>query len=112
MYCFTSIGINARFSDLVNGGKPLLILVGLTLVFIAVQNVVCMTGAALAGSPASAGVMAGSASLIGGHGTAIAWAPDAKLAGLENAIEIGIASTTPGFVVASLVGGPITGFLF
>ncbi len=111
VYFFTCIGINARFADLLSGGKPLLILLGLTLVFIVLQDVIGVTGAALVGESSVVGVMAGSASLIGGHGTAIAWAPDAKAAGLENALEIGIASATLGLVVASLIGGPIAGFL-
>ena len=40
VYFFTTIGINARISDLVAGGKPLLILLLLTLVYIVLQDVV------------------------------------------------------------------------
>ena len=36
IYFFTAIGINARIADLINGGRPLLILLGLTLGFIVV----------------------------------------------------------------------------
>ena len=111
VYFFTCIGINARFSDLISGGKPLLILLALTLAFIIIQDVVGLTGAALVGADSAVGVMAGSASLIGGHGTAIAWAPDARNAGLDNALEIGIASATLGLVIASLIGGPIASLL-
>ena len=54
----------------------------------------------------------GSASLIGGHGTTIAWAPIiTQRFGIANALEVGIATATLGLVVASLVGGPIAGFL-
>ena len=54
----------------------------------------------------------GSASLIGGHGTTIAWAPIIfERFGLANALEVGIATATLGLVVASLVGGPIAGLL-
>ena len=56
--------------------------------------------------------LVGSAALIGGHGTTIAWAPIiATRFGLGNALEVGIATATLGLVVASLVGGPIAGFL-
>ena len=56
--------------------------------------------------------LVGSAALIGGHGTTIAWAPIiAARFGLGNALEVGIATATLGLVVASLVGGPIAGFL-
>lgn len=111
VYFFTAIGLNARFTDLVKGGRPLLILLVLTLSFIVVQNVVGMTGAALVGAPAPVGVLAGSTSLIGGHGTAIAWAPEVAALGVENALEIGVACATLGLVVASLIGGPIARYL-
>jgi ESS family glutamate:Na+ symporter len=54
----------------------------------------------------------GSASLIGGHGTTIAWAPlILERFGLPNAMEIGVAAATLGLVLASLVGGPVAQFL-
>jgi len=111
VYFFTAIGLNARISDLVRGGKPLAILLVLTLGYIVVQNAVGMSGATLVGLPAQIGILAGSTSLIGGHGTAIAWAPDFIEQGIPNAMEIGIASATLGLVIASLIGGPIARFL-
>ena len=111
VYFFTAIGLNARISDLIRGGKPLAIMLVLTLSYIVVQNVVGMSGASLVGLPAGIGVLAGSTSLIGGHGTAIAWAPDFVAAGIPNALEIGVASATLGLVIASLIGGPIAKFL-
>lgn len=107
VYFFTAIGLNARFSDLVTGGKPLLILLGLTLSFIVIQNIIGITGTTMLGLETPIGVLAGSASLIGGHGTAIAWAPDIVDMGINNALEIGVAAATLGLVIASLIGGPI-----
>lgn len=113
VYFFTAIGINARVSDLISGGKPLLILLGLTLVFIVLQDVVGIATAMAMGETLATGILAGSASLIGGHGTAIAWAPEiAENHGVPNALEMGVASATLGLVVASLLGGPIAKFLF
>jgi ESS family glutamate:Na+ symporter len=111
VYFFTAIGLNARFSDLVAGGRPLLILLVLTLSFIVIQNVIGIGSAIMLDLPNAIGVLAGSASLIGGHGTAIAWAPDIAEGGISNALEIGVAAATLGLVVASLVGGPIAKFL-
>ena len=112
VYFFTAIGLNARISDLLNGGKPLAILLGLTLVYIVFQDVIGVAVAALIGQPMAVGVLAGSASLIGGHGTSIAWAPEiAANHGVPNALEIGVASATLGLVIASLLGGPIAKFL-
>ena len=73
---FAGIGLNARLSDLIAGGKPLLILLVLTLLTILAQNVIGAVGASVFGYPAQAGVLFGSAALIGGHGTAIAWSPE------------------------------------
>jgi ESS family glutamate:Na+ symporter len=112
VYFFTAIGLNARFNDLVKGGKPLLILLGLTIAFMVLQNVVGLLGTSLFGMPRPVSVLAGTASLIGGHGTAIAWAPDiVEQYGVANAMEIGIACATFGLILASLVGGPIAKFL-
>ena len=111
VYFFTAIGLNARITDLIRGGKPLAILLVLTLSYIVIQNIVGMSGAKLVGLTGEIGILAGSTSLIGGHGTAIAWAPDFIEAGIPNAMEIGIASATLGLVVASLIGGPIAKYL-
>lgn len=112
VYFFTAIGINARIGDLISGGKPLIILLVLTLGYIVLQDVVGVTVATLIGQPKAIGVLTGSASLIGGHGTSIAWAPEiAANHGVPNALEIGVASATLGLVIASLLGGPIAKYL-
>jgi len=109
---FAGIGLNARLSDLIAGGKTLVILLVLTLLTIIAQNIIGATGAVMFGYPAQAGVLFGSASLIGGHGTAIAWAPDvAEATGLSGATELGVAVATLGLVLAALVGGPIARIL-
>ncbi len=112
VYFFTTIGLNARLSDLVSGGKPLLVLLILTLGYIVFQDFIGVITASLLGLPKAMGVLTGSASLIGGHGTAIAWAPEiAAKHGVPNALEVGVAAATLGLVMASLLGGPIAKFL-
>lgn len=111
VYFFTTIGLNIRFKDLVSGGRPLAILVVLTIGFIFVQNFVGLLGAHIMDQPPAMGLLVASTSLIGGHGTTIAWAPEiSQNHGVANALEIGIASATLGLVVASLIGGPIARF--
>jgi ESS family glutamate:Na+ symporter len=77
-----------------------------------VQTLIATGSAAALGLPKGIAVLLGSASLIGGHGTTIAWAPliEARF-GLSNAMEIGVAAATLGLVIASLVGGPVAGLL-
>ena len=112
VYFFTAIGLNARFKDLIAGGRPLVIMLVLTLGYIVFQDVIGVAAAAAIGQPPAMGVLVGSASLIGGHGTAIAWAPEiAASNGIENALEIGAAAATLGLVCASLLGGPIARYL-
>ena len=112
VYFFVTIGINARLADLLKGGKPLAILLGLTIGYMIVQNLTGITIAGLFDFPAAMGLLGGSVSLIGGHGTAIAWAPRiAEDFGVTNAMEIGIACATFGLILASLMGGPIAKFL-
>lgn len=112
VYFFTCIGLNARLRDLITGGRPLLILLALTLGYIVFQDVVGVLAAQAVGLPTAVGILTGSASLIGGHGTAIAWAPEiAANHGVPNALELGVASATLGLVMASLLGGPVAAFL-
>jgi ESS family glutamate:Na+ symporter len=108
---FTGIGLNARIADLVRGGKPLAILVGLTSVLLIAQMLVGGLGAWIAGLPMAMGVVLGSTSLLGGHGTIIAWTPELQALGLDSAAEVGIAMATLALVVASVIGGPIAGAL-
>lgn len=105
---FSGIGLNARLTDLASGGKPLLILLGLTVCLIFLQNVLGLFTALAFGLPPNLGVLLGSASLIGGHGTTIAWAPAvAEETGFPGAMELGIASATLGLIAAALLGGPV-----
>ncbi len=112
LYFFTGIGLNAKLSDLVSGGKPLAILLVLAAAYLLIQNAIAAGGVALLGLPQGLTVFLGSAALIGGHGTTIAWAPlIAARSGVTNGLEVGIAVATLGLVVASLTGGPIAGYL-
>ena len=89
-----------------------LMLLALTAGYLVIQNLIAAGSVAALGSAQGITVFVGSASLIGGHGTTIAWAPIiTPRFGIANALEVGIATATLGLVVASLVGGPIAGFL-
>ncbi len=105
---FATIGLNARIADLFRGGRLLLVLLALTVGFMLLQNVVGLLGVNLFGLPNAVSVLLGSASLIGGHGTAIAWGPQIEeMTGFAAADEVGIATATLGLVLAALIGGPI-----
>jgi len=112
VYFFTTIGINASFKDLLAGGKPLVILLTITIAYMVVQNLTAISVVSLFGGTTPSALLGGTVSLIGGHGTAIAWAPRlAEDFGVQNAMEIGIACATFGLILASLMGGPIAKLL-
>ena len=109
---FTTIGLSSRFAALVEGGKPLLILLVIAVAYLFIQNFTGLAAAGLTGQPAHIGLIGGTVSLSGGHGTAIAWAPRfVQDYGIDSAMEIGIACATFGLVLGGLIGGPLAKFL-
>lgn len=104
--------MNSDFATLLRGGKPLVILLLATVTFMILQNLVGVGGAHGLGQEKLVGLLAGSVSLIGGHGTTIAWVPIfIEDHGIVSDMEIGVACATVGLVLASLIGGPIARFL-
>lgn len=105
---FTSIGLSADFERLKKGGRPLLIFVLLTGTFIAVQNVFGISMASLVGLDPSYGLIAGSITLTGGHGTGAAWAENlTETFKINGAMELAMACATYGLVMGGLIGGPV-----
>jgi ESS family glutamate:Na+ symporter len=109
---FTTIGLSSRFATLIQGGKPLLILLVIAVGYLFLQNLTGVAVAYVTGLQPEVGVIGGSVSLSGGHGTAIAWAPRfVQNYGIESAMEIGIACATFGLILGGLLGGPIAKIL-
>ena len=104
---FSTIGLSAKFSRLAAGGKALGVLVACAAVFLVVQNVTGVLLAMIFGAPPGYGLFAGSVSLAGGHGTAIAWGEEAAKAGFIGAGTVGIAFATFGLVAGGVIGGPV-----
>jgi ESS family glutamate:Na+ symporter len=109
---FTTIGLSSKLTTLIQGGKPLLILLATAVSFLVLQNLTGVAVSALLGLALPVGLLAGSVSLSGGHGTVIAWAPIFRDSyGIVNASEIGVASATLGLVLGGVIGGPIAKWL-
>ncbi|WP_256930782.1 sodium/glutamate symporter [Pseudomonas sp. ABC1] len=112
LYFFAGIGLKADLRTLLQGGRPLLVLLLLASLFIIMQNLLGMSVASVFGLAPQAGLMAGSISLTGGVGTTLAWAPQfVERLGIANAMELGIASNTLGLIAACVIGGPIARYL-
>ena len=109
---FTTIGLSARISTLLEGGKALLLLIFCAITYLFLQNFTGLLVAELSGLSPYIGLIGGSVSLSGGHGTAIAWSEIfINDYGILNASEIGIACATFGLILGGLLGGPIAKYL-
>jgi len=109
---FASIGLSANFYKLKEGGKSLVIFLFVVSLFIIVQNFVGISLATILGIDPLIGLIAGSITLTGGHGTAGAWGSilEAKYA-VEGATVLGMAAATFGLVTGGIIGGPLAKFL-
>ncbi|OOS23470.1 sodium/glutamate symporter [Moraxella pluranimalium] len=105
---FASIGLSADFGRLKAGGKPLLVFLVVVSGFIIVQDAVGVGVASALGLDPLMGLVAGSISLTGGHGTAGAWgATFEDKYGVIGATTLGIACATYGLVAGGIIGGPV-----
>lgn len=105
---FASVGLSADFSRLKQGGFPLVIFLAVVGVLIIVQNGVGVGLATALGLDPKIGLITGSITLIGGHGTGAAWAKVfTEKYGLQGAMEMAMASATFGLVAGGLIGGPV-----
>ncbi|HHF6388916.1 TPA: sodium/glutamate symporter [Haemophilus influenzae] len=109
---FTSIGLSANFSRLIKGGKPLVVFLFIAALLILGQNVIGIASSMALGIHPAYGLLAGSVTLTGGHGTGAAWADTfAHQFNLQGATEIAIACATFGLVFGGIIGGPVARFL-
>ena len=109
---FASIGLNADLVSLKRGGRPLLLLLAVVVGFIVAQNAFGLILANLLGFPPLMGLLAGSITLSGGHGTGAAWGTVfSEKYGLAGATELAIACATFGLVLGGLIGGPVARYL-
>jgi len=103
---FTSIGLSADVARLKAGGKPLVYFTIIVGVFIIVQDAIGLGLATMMGQNPLIGLVAGSITMTGGHGTAGGWGPQLEEIGLVGATGLGMACATYGLVAGGLIGGP------
>lgn len=108
---FTSIGFAASLSLLRVGGPAVLLFFALATSVAFVQNVAGAATAMALGQSPLLGVLAGSATMMGGPATALAFAPFFEEAGVPAAATLGIAAAMAGIVAGGLLGGPIGTYL-
>ncbi len=105
---FASIGLNADLASLAKGGRALAIFLAVVVGLLVSQDLLGVLLAKLLGLHPAMGLLAGSITLSGGHGTGAAWGKVfAERFGLANAPEAALAAATFGLILGGLIGGPV-----
>ena len=107
VFFFTSVGFQANFKTIKEGGKPLILMVVLVAALVVIQNLASVGIAVSLGLNALVGMTTGSIAMTGGHGTSGAFGPMLEDMGVTGATTFTIASATFGLVSGSLLGGPL-----
>ncbi|MGA9704526.1 sodium/glutamate symporter [Pseudomonas sp.] len=109
---FATVGLNADVASLKKGGRVLGIFLLVVTALLVMQNVMGIALAKALGLDPLMGLLAGSITLSGGHGTGAAWGVVFnERHGVASASELAIASATFGLVLGGLIGGPVARLL-
>jgi ESS family glutamate:Na+ symporter len=109
---FSTVGLSANLRLLLEGGKLLFIILLVATIYLVIQNTIGIAVASLVESHPAYGLLGGSISFAGGHGTGITYGNlFTDQYGLEAGVEIAMACATFGLIFGGLVGGPVAKFL-
>lgn len=109
---FSTIGLSADARMLLVGGRKLVIFAVVVTVFLVIQNVVGIAAALGMDLNPLLGLVAGSITLTGGHGTGAAYAKVfGEVNNLQGAMEVAMACATFGLVLGGIVAGPVAHLL-
>jgi ESS family glutamate:Na+ symporter len=109
---FATIGLSADFASLKKGGRIVGVFLLAVIGLLVVQNAMGIGLATALGLDPLMGLLTGSVTLAGGHGTGAAWsATFSEKYGLASASELAMASATFGLVLGGLIGGPVARLL-
>jgi len=106
---FTTVGLGASFKLLLKGGPKVVLFLGVATLYLLIKNAVGVSIAVATGLEPLMGLIAGSVTLSGGHGTGATYAdlfieqynmPD-------SVFELAMAAATLGLVLGGLIGGPV-----
>ena len=105
---FASVGLSADARSLARGGLKLVVFLAIVAAMLIMQNLIGVGAALAMDLNPLVGLLAGSISMAGGHGTGAAWAGRfAEVQNLRGALELAIASATFGLILGGIVGGPV-----
>ncbi|EIC21798.1 sodium/glutamate symporter [Thiorhodovibrio frisius] len=109
---FSTVGLGADVRTLTQGGRKLLLLLAAVVVALVLQNVVGVAIALGLDLNPLMGILGGSATLAGGHGTGAAYGQVfGEVNGLQGAVEVAMACATFGLILGGVLGGPVAQWL-
>lgn len=105
---FSTVGLAANYVQLLKGGAKVFIFLAVASFYIIIQNAVGVSLATALGLDPLMGLIAGSITLSGGHGTGAAWSQTfTETYGLSNTLEVAMASATFGLIIGGIIGSPV-----
>lgn len=109
---FASVGLSADLGRLRKGGPKLLLFLCCVLPYVIAQNVLGTGMAILLDQHPLIGLIGGSVTLVGGHGTGAAYARIfEETHSLAGVMGLAMASATIGLVLGGVLGGPVAQYL-
>lgn len=109
---FSCIGLTADLRLLKRGGPRLLVFLLALVPFLVLQNAVGLGMAWALDMHPLMGLLAGSITLVGGHGTGAAYAASfADLNNIQDVMALAMMAATIGLVMGGVVGGPVAEWL-
>jgi len=108
---FTTVGLTASFTLLKIGGPQVLLFWGLASLLAFLQNGFGVLFAKTLGVHPFLGLISGSVTMTGGHGTGLAFGPLFEEMGMSGATSLAVAAATFGLVAGGLLGGPVGTYL-
>ena len=104
---FSTVGLAANYTQLIKGGAKVFLFLAVASFYILIQNAVGVGLASAMGLDPLLGLIAGSITLSGGHGTGAAWSQTFAENYNLNTMELAMASATFGLIMGGLIGSPI-----
>ena len=110
---YASIGLSADFASFKKGGKILFGFLFIVTGLLILQNIAGIIAAKIMGVNPLIGLLGGSITMSGGHGTGAAWADVFKEApyNFTAAMEVAMACATFGLIAGGIIGGPVAHYL-
>lgn len=96
---FSTVGLAANYTQLLKGGTKVFLFLAVASVYIIIQNAVGVGLASAMGLDPLMGLIAGSITLSGGHGTGAAWSQTFADNYQLNTLELAMASATFGLIM-------------